>query len=84
MKTVYKYRLTGKYTTTLQLPKQAQILSVQMQEGVPTLWALVDPTEELIPRYFSIVGTGWEIEEEVTHIGTFMEGAFVWHVFEII
>jgi hypothetical protein len=84
MKTVYKYQLRGRYTTGLELPPQAQILSVQSQEGIPTLWALVDPQEETQQRYFRVVGTGWEIEEEVNHIGTYMEGAFVWHVFEII
>lgn len=84
MKTIYKYRLSGRYTTTLELPKQAQILSVQSQEGVPTLWALVDTSKELEQRYFTVVGTGWEVEEEVCHIGTYMEGMFVWHVFEII
>ena len=48
MKTIYKYTLDS-HDCTLQLPKGAEILTVQLQNQIPTLWALVNPmtvTEE--------------------------------------
>lgn len=69
----------------LNMPKGAEILSVQMQGGVPTIWASVDPHNGEIAREFAIVGTG---HQEVTryhhYLGTVQDGMFVWHVFEII
>lgn len=68
----------------LTMPKGARILSVQMQNGQPHLWALVDPKAPLVMRNIRVYGTGWDVEETGTFIGTFMTegGQYVFHVFD--
>jgi hypothetical protein len=83
MKTIYKYELSSK-DASMKLPKGAEILSVAIQDGRPMMWALVDPENVLEDRFISTVGTGWELEDNMKYICTYMEGYFVWHVFEMI
>jgi hypothetical protein len=83
MKKVFKYELQGK-DVILKLPLGAEILNVQLQNDRPVLWALVDPNNVEVGRSICIVGTGWDVEDNMKYINTYMEGYFVWHVFEII
>ena len=83
MKTIYKYTLDSK-DCTLHLPKGAEILTIQLQNGIPTLWALVNPMTVTEERHICIVGTGWQVEDNMKYITTYMDGYFVWHVFELI
>lgn len=83
MKNIFKYPLTSQ-DCTLKLPKGAEILTVKLQNETPTLWALVDPKAELEARHICIVGTGWELDDNMKYIETYMEEYFVWHVFELI
>lgn len=83
MKTIYKYELTSQ-DASMKLPKGAEILTVQIQDGRPMLWALIDPDNVLEDRVISTVGTGWEVEDNMKYICTYMEGYLVWHVFEMI
>ena len=85
MKTIYKYPLTkceglGKYL--ILMPRKSRLLCVGSQEGTITLWAEVDTEEVLVTRKITIVGTGWELPENVIYLGTVFLGAFVWHVYE--
>lgn len=83
MKTIYKYELRSQ-NPSMKLPKGAEILTVQVQDGRPMLWALVDPENVLEDRFITTFGTGWEVEGNMKYICTYMEGYFVWHVFEMI
>lgn len=84
---VYKYLLQVANSQTLMLPEGAQILSVQEQHGDVQLWALVDTSRELTPRYIAIHGTGHEVYDgDLTHISTFQMrgGSLVFHAFEFL
>jgi len=83
MKTIYKYTLDS-HDCTLQLPKDAEILTVQLQNQIPTLWALVNPMTVTEERHICIVGTGWDVEDTMKYITTYMDGYFVWNAFELI
>jgi hypothetical protein len=83
MKTIYKYTLDSQ-DCTLNLPKGAEILTVQLQNQIPTLWALVNPITVTEERHICIVGTGCQVEDTMKYITTYMDGYFVWHVFELI
>jgi len=83
MKTIYKYPLISQ-DCTLKLPKDAEILTVKLQNEMPTLWALVDSEVELEARHICIVGTGWVVEDNMKYITTYIDGYFVWHIFELI
>lgn len=87
MKTVYKYKVCLEDVQILDLPKGAEILSVQHQHmsGL-CLWALVDPSQELENVKIRIAGTSHPIKEDiVNYIGTFQlqGGALVFHAFVI-
>lgn len=83
MKTIYKYPLTSR-DCTVTLPAGAEILTVKLQNDIPTLWAIVDTEEYLdFSRRICIVGTGWELQDKMEYITTYIDGYFVWHVFEI-
>ena len=88
MKRVYKYPCPMEDRFTLTLPEYAEILCVQVQRGVPTLWALVDPGHLHVDRYFRLSGTGHPIEPSLylRYIDTFqLQGcALVFHLFEIM
>jgi hypothetical protein len=72
----------------VSMPIDSQILCVQAQHNDPQLWALVDPLQPGVDRYFEIYGTGHEIfydmGTERKYIGTFQvdNGKLVFHVFE--
>lgn len=88
MKVIYKYPLRVTQTQELQLPYGAEVLCCQTQGDEPCLWALVDAdAEPAVKRTFRIYGKGHEIQEEghLRYVGTFqqLEGALVWHVFEV-
>lgn len=82
VKKIYKYELnTSGY---VDLPNDAEILSVQMQQGCPVLWALVDPDS---PTSFihavRVYGTGHPCESPASKfIATAQNGSLVWHFFE--
>lgn len=85
---IWKFELEIVDRQFLQMPKGAQILSINYQNDTPCLWAFVDPEAPIEERCFEIFGTGEGIYEDmgiVRHfISTFqaLDGAFVWHCFE--
>lgn len=86
MRTVHKYPLaggTGEHV--IPMPAGALLLTIQLQGGMPCLWALIDTERELVKRHLTIVGTGWEMQPQPgRYVGTFQTegGRFVWHVFD--
>ena len=85
MKTIYKYTVTGlPLQNKIEMPKGASILSVNMQGADCCMWALVDTESETEEREFEIVGTGWQIYDSMSYVGTcFANDGFVWHIVEI-
>jgi len=83
--TIWKYPLKIQSEQSIEAPIEFVPLSIQMQDGTPTLWALVD---EVGPRgIFPIlmVGPGWTGERGLIngdlHLGTVQDGKFEWHYF---
>ena len=85
-KTIWKFPLVIKDAQIIEMPKKAEFLTVQMQNGIACLWAMVDPSEEKERRLIEIIGTGNPVEMgiERKYIATFQlyEGQLVFHVFE--
>ena len=87
---VYKYRLPlNDKDETVSMPRCAKILTVQIQDGEPRIWALVDPSENVIVgRRLLVTVTGHDItwQDNMVHRGTFQleDGALVFHLFEYI
>lgn len=83
MSRIYKFPLGLAQWQQVRMPQDAQILTIQMQGGKPTLWARVDITRPPETYHIAMVGTGEETNEEVgRYIATVQDGEFVWHFFE--
>ena len=86
-KTIWKYRLPRDGASIEIHEHIVEVLHIAAQDGVPTLWAIVDPDR---PRdgYTEIVawGTGWplpdDVYQECDYWGTCEDGyGYVWHYF---
>lgn len=85
-KTIWKYRLPRDGETIRIEEHIVKVLHIAAQDGIPTLWAIVDPDR---PRdgYTEVVawGTGWPIDEiyyETDYWGTCGDAyGYVWHYF---
>ena len=84
MKTIWKYALDLRDEQSPLIPRGAELLSVHMQDGTPTVWALVDPKAERVPREIAIRGTGNPalLPDAARFLGTVLDRAYVWHVFD--
>ena len=86
-KTIWKYRLPidGR---TIQIHEYiVEVLHIAAQDGVPTLWAIVDP-DRLRDGYTEVVawGTGWplpdDVYQETDYWGSCEDGyGYIWHYF---
>jgi len=94
MKTIWKYPLgvadNIEPRFAIEMPKDAEILCVQLQYGKPCLWAIVETTNENEMRYFVLhwTGHGWTAngigQVAAKYIGTYQlaGGELVFHLFE--
>lgn len=89
MLTIYKWAIPIEDHFTLELPKNARILTIQTQRDTPQLWAMVDSETEKETRHFRLSGTGHPLGNDylriINYIGTFQieNGALVFHLFEV-
>lgn len=87
MKTVWEFpfNLAGQFT--LDLPRGAQLLAAQEQNGQACLWMLVDPaTQSKDLRTFRVYLTGHDVPDEpgLLHRATFVMVGRAWHLFEVL
>lgn len=84
-KMIYKYPVEVS-EKTIEMPDDAEILSVHTQRDMVCIWALVDPAKPKVRRKFFVEPTGMPIKETKMRpkfLGTVFLGAhFVFHVFE--
>lgn len=70
----------------LAMPAGARLLSVQLQEGLPQLWALCDPGAPQVLRRIEAFGTGDEVTAEtgstLAFVATVQMGPAVLHYFD--
>lgn len=88
MYAVWKFPLVNREYNTfeIKMPLGAKVLTFQMQDEVPTIWALVNTQEfDNEVRRFDLLGTGFEFERttDKSYIGTVQQGWLVWHLFEV-
>ena len=69
----------------VEMPRDADVLTVQVQHEKPYIWAVVDPGGHKEYRQFICVGTGHPMKRKPgRYVGTFqLEGeTLVFHIFE--
>jgi hypothetical protein len=85
--TIWKYSLKIYGLNKLNVPKDSEVLCVQIQDANPCIWVKVNPGNKKECRSFIIFGTGFKIDIldiEKKYIGTFQLGSFVGHLFELL
>ena len=81
-RTIWKFPLPG-HGISLTLGDFPKVVHVGPDpQGVPCVWVehghdSVHPTNLRL----EIVGTGERVPRDMTHVGTFIDGRFVWHVY---
>lgn len=79
---IFKYPVDVKPgEQTVRLPKSAVLVHAGPDGlGIPCLWARVDEDEATEEKRIRIVATGEPYEKEWTHMFTWMQRGFVWHM----
>jgi len=84
MKVIWKYKIYPTEEQKLDIPENAKLLDVQIQDGEPCLWVLVNPEGVRVDRIVSVIPTG-QTKESINgeYAGTFQlhDGVLVFHVF---
>lgn len=86
MKRIYKYTIAKADRSSIAMPEDAYVRSVQVQHGDICLWAEVNPNARLVDRSVLVVGTGHDLPSDVdfyAYIGTVQlhGGSLVFHVY---
>lgn len=85
MKKIYKYELDISDYFYVTMPKGAEVLTVQIQNSIPCVWALVDTNNIEETYVFRIFGTGQRMPDDFSgkYIGTFqlISGNIVFHLY---
>lgn len=82
---IWKWKLAMVDEQTIDVPEGARLLTVQIQDGAPQIWALHDERSPKCQRRIAIYGTGNPIPDDPgDYIATFQmsKGALVFHAFE--
>jgi hypothetical protein len=82
---IHKFPLLLVREQTIEISPGAWILSLQVQGGSPTIWAMVDPNDKKMPRDILMYATGENIDNIYNHefLGTVqLENGLVFHYFQ--
>jgi hypothetical protein len=84
---IYKFPLQIEDLQHVNMPRDARLLTVGVQDGGPVLWAEVLDEGEYTGRRVAIVTTGRGLPADGTYVGTFTleDGPrrFVGHVYDL-
>lgn len=85
VRTIWKFPLNWNVQQSVNFPRGATILDVQMQGSTICLWAVVNTESPIEPRIIHVVGTGCEVPPQLYkehYIGTVQVDGYVWHLFQ--
>lgn len=82
MRTIWKYEICFNGVTELSMPHFSKIVKFSHFGGGFYIWACLHPEQPPVDRVFRIFGTGHEIPDGFTYLGSTFEGRYVWHLFE--
>lgn len=85
MSAIWKYPLRVDDTQSIEMPTDAKVLCVQIQRGLPCMWAMHQNAAIRSERIILTIGTGHEVDRGgLRYIGTYQlqNGNLMFHVFE--
>lgn len=82
-RTIWKFPIKIQEEQTITVPGNPTFLHAGLDpSGQACVWAMVYPGDEKREHKILLRGTGHPIEVPFgLHLGTFLQGEFVWHVF---
>ncbi|WP_425258476.1 DUF7352 domain-containing protein [Rubrivivax sp. RP6-9] len=81
---IWKFRLRhGTGEQSVEMPAGSRLLTVQEQDGLPTLWAICDEGAASVRRKLWAYGTGDAMVRTWPYIATFQSGRSVVHYFDL-
>lgn len=89
MRTIHKFEISqGKFD--LPLGGDWKILHVDVQGDTPFVW--IEHNTSIVKQWvkFGVYGTGWDLDtlslddEYGYHVGTYLQGPWVWHLYQIV
>ena len=86
MKAIHKHNLLTIDRQCVMLPANAEVLTVQTQNGEPCLWVMADINQPLEQKAIAIYATGQDLPSSAgKYIGTYMMAgdSLGFHVFEV-
>ena len=82
MKTIYKFPIEITDEQKVRMPLSAKILCIQMQGGIPCIWAKVVSDDKCTGLTTILTfGTGNPVNDGGDYIGTYQDKSLVFHVF---
>ncbi len=83
MKTVYKYLVSLREDLWHDIPVGARFVHVDRdtREEALAVWAEVDPNAPREKVQFAAHGTGGDVPDFKTYVGSVKVGAYMWHVY---
>jgi hypothetical protein len=81
---IWKFELLAITPCCISMPQHAEVLTVQVQNGRPYIWARCNQSNPVKDRTFTILPTGVEFESSSfigDYLGTFQLDGGVFHVF---
>lgn len=84
MKKIYKYILPITDNPVIQVPKDAILLDIQVQNDIVVCWLIVNTESYLVDIIFKIYGTGSEINtDKLLYLKTVKthNDKLIWHIF---
>lgn len=101
MSVIWKFRLPmpTDHVMEVVMPERASVVSVQLQHGIPTMWAACSPSNPEKTRFFRWIATGETFADttlmhftgsrppsrsDLAYLATLQFGALVFHLFEEI
>lgn len=88
MQSIWKFPFKTDDSIQIDMPKGAEVLTVQTQNEQPCFWALVSTKAPLETRNFAIFLTGFNVPThlKMKYIGTYQlnGGMLIFHVFELL
>ena len=80
---VWKFGIGVSGEQRVQMPKGAKLLTVQLQNGAPMLWALCDGSAPMVARKVWAYGTGEAMVRPWPFVATLQIGHAVIHYFDL-
>lgn len=84
MRTIWKFPLGPDQPTIVSVPVDAKVVLVGIDpaSGRRAVWIELDDEQTMRDRAFKIHGTGGRISVGWQHVGSLIDGIYVWHIYE--